>query len=59
MCIVLGGYLDILGVPSVQSYCTLLISASYRVFLYGRYCKSRLICGLLLDLDLSGYHPLL
>ena len=31
--------------PSVQSCCTLLISASYSVFVYGRYRKSRLVCA--------------
>ena len=36
--IVLGGYQHILG---VQSCSTLLISASYRVFVYGIYLKSR------------------
>ena len=36
MYIVLGGYLRIIGVPIVQSCCTLLISASYHVFVYGR-----------------------
>ena len=52
-CIVLGGYLLILGAPSVQSCCTLSISASYHVFVYGRYRKSRLVCVCLSDLDLS------
>ena len=33
LCIVLGGYLRILGAHNVQSCCTLSISASYRVFL--------------------------
>ena len=56
VCIVLGGYLCILGAPSVQSCCTLPISASYHVFVYGRYRKSRLVCVLLSDLDLSGPH---
>ena len=42
--IVFGGYLRILRTPSVQSCCTLWISASYRVFVYGRYRKSRLVC---------------
>ena len=37
---VLGGYLHILGAPTVQSCCILLISASYRVFVYGRYRES-------------------
>ena len=50
--IVLGGYLRILGAPSVQCCCTLTISAFYRVFVYGRYRKSRLVCVLLSDLDL-------
>ena len=34
----------ILGAPSVQSSCTLLISASYSVFVYGRYRKSIFLC---------------
>ena len=38
----IGGYLRILGAPSVQSYCTLSMSASYRVFACGRYRKYRL-----------------
>ena len=38
--IVLGGCLRILGTPSVQSCFTLSISASYRVFVCGRYRKS-------------------
>ena len=45
--------------PSVQSCCTLSISASYHVFVYGRYRKSRLVCVCLSDLELSQYHPLL
>ena len=36
---VLGGHLHILGAPSVQSCCTLSISASYHVFVLGRYRK--------------------
>ena len=59
MYIVLGGYLHVLGAPSVQSCCTISISASYRVFVYGRYRKSRLVCVWLSDLDLSQHHPLL
>ena len=58
--IVLGGYLCILGAPSVQSQCcTVCISAPYRVFVYVRYRKSRLVCVWLSDLDLSRNHPLL
>ena len=34
--IVLGRYLRILGTPSVQSCCTLFISASYRIFVCDR-----------------------
>ena len=34
LCRWLGGYLCILCEPSVQSCCTLLISASYRVFVW-------------------------
>ena len=44
--IVLGGYLRILGAPSVQSCRTLLISASLLVFVYGRCRKSRHVCVL-------------
>ena len=43
----------------VQSCCTLSISASYHVFVYGRYRKSRLVCEWLSDLHLSRHHPLL
>ena len=39
--IVLDGCLHILGAPSVQYCYTLSISASYRVFISGRYRKSR------------------
>ena len=39
--IVLGGYMRILGAPSVKSCCTLLISASYRVFVYVIYRTTR------------------
>ena len=42
-CIVLGGYLRILSAPSVQHCCTLSISASYRVFVYDKYRKSRFV----------------
>ena len=56
MYIVLGGYLHILGSPSVQSCCTLSISASYHVFVYDRYRKSRLVGVLLSDLDLAQRH---
>ena len=44
MYILLGGYLHIICAPSVQSSSTLSISASYRVSVYGRYCKSGLVC---------------
>ena len=56
--IVLGEYLRILGAPSVQSCCTLSISTYYHVFVYGRYCKSRLVCVWLSELNLSRHHPL-
>ena len=56
---VLGRFLRILGAPSVQSCRTLWISASYRVFVYGRYRESRLVCVWLADLDLSRHYPLL
>ena len=49
--IVICGYLRILGAPSVQSCCTFSISASYRIFVCGRYRKSRLVCVWLSDLD--------
>ena len=55
--IVLGGYLRILGEPSFQSCFTLSTSASYRVFVYGRYLKSRLVYVLFSDLDLYRHHP--
>ena len=42
---------------SVQSCCTLSISASYCVFVYGRYRKSRLVSVWLSDLDFSQHHP--
>ena len=41
---VLGAYMRIFGVPSVQSCGTLSISASYFVFVNGRYRKSRFVC---------------
>ena len=50
---VLGGYLCILGSPNVPSCCTLWISSSYRVFVYGKYRNW------LSDLNLSRHHPLL
>ena len=56
---VLGGYLRILGAPSVQSCCTLSMSASYRVFVCVEYRKSRLVYMWLSDLDLSRHRPLL
>ena len=57
--IVIGGYLRILGTSSVQLSCTSSISATCRVTVYGRYRKSRIVCGLLSDLDLSLHHPIL
>ena len=55
--IVFGEY-QLLGAPSVQSCCTSLwISASYRVFVYGRYGKSILVGVWLSDLDLSSPSP--
>ena len=51
--IVLCGYLHILGTHSVQSCCTLLISATYRVFVCSRSSKPSLICVWLLDLYFS------
>ena len=52
----LGRYLRILGAPSVQSYCTLSISASEHVFVCGRYCKSRLSCRTWISLDIARFH---
>ena len=49
--IVLGGYLRILSASSVQSYCTLSISASYDIFVCERYRKSSHACMWLSDLD--------
>ena len=57
MFIELGGYLVILGATSVQSCCTVSISGSYHVLVYGRYRKSRCGCVSLSDLDLSRHHP--
>ena len=54
--IVPDGYMRILGALSVQSCCTLSISASYYVFSCGTYRKSRLVCVWLSDLDLSRHH---
>ena len=51
--IVLSGYLHIFGLSSVQSCCNLSISASYYVFVCGRYRRSRLACVWFSDLD---YH---
>ena len=56
---VLGGYQRVLGAPNVRSCCTLWISASYSVFVYGIYRNSRRVCVWLSDLDLSRHHPLL
>ena len=55
--IMLGGYLRMVGSPSVQSCFTLSISASYRVFVYGRYRKSRLVFVLVSNLDWSPKRP--
>ena len=41
---------------SVQYFCTLSIYASDRVFVYGIYCKCRLVRVLLSDMDLSLHH---
>ena len=54
MYIVLGGCMCILGVPSVSSCCTLWISASYCVFVYGKYRKSRL-CRTWACLDITRF----
>ena len=43
MYIVFSGFLRILSAPSGQSCCTLWITASYRVFVDGRYRKSRIV----------------
>ena len=57
--IMLDGCLRIFGAPSVQCCCTLSISASYCVFVCSRYCKSRLVCAWLSDLDLCRHLPFL
>ena len=60
MYIVLSGYLRILGAPSVQSCCTLSISASYHVFVYGRYCNPDLfvcVCRTCICLDITSRLP--
>ena len=44
---------------SVQLCCPISISASYGVFVCGRYSKSRLVCVYLSDVDLSRHLPLL
>ena len=44
---------------SFHKHCNYVISASYHVFVCGRYCKSRLVCVWLSDLDLSRHRPLL
>ena len=46
-----------LGCTQFQPCCTLTISASYRVFVCGRYRKSRLVCVWLSDLDMSRHRP--
>ena len=48
-----------LRAPNVQSCCTLSISASYHVFVYGRYRKSSLVFMWLSDLDSSLHHTFL
>ena len=57
--IVLGGYMRILGTPSVQSGCTFSISTSYRVLVCVRYRKSRHVLVWLSDLELSRNRLLL
>ena len=47
-------YMYSVPAPSVQSCCTLSISASYHIFVCSRYRKSGLVC-----VDLSRHHPLL
>ena len=59
MYIVLGGYLRIVGAPSVQTYRTLSISVSYCVFVFGRYRKSRLFaccCRTWICLDMTRFN---
>ena len=51
-------YVD-LQYDEIKSCCNLWISASYRVFVYGRYRKSRLVCVWLSDLDLSRHQTLI
>ena len=52
-------YLRFLGAPSVQLCCTLWISASYRVYICGRYKKSRHVCMWLSDLEFYRHRPFL
>ena len=54
LCIVLSGYLS-----SVQSCCTLWISAFWHVFVYSRYRKSIPVYVMFSDLYLSRHQPLL
>ena len=54
--IVLGGYLRILGAPSVQFCCTLSISASYHVFVYGRYRLFVCGCRTCFFLDITRFY---
>ena len=44
MYIVPREYMRILGAASVQPYCTLAVYVSYRVVVYDRDRKSRLVC---------------
>ena len=57
--IVLGGYLRIISAPSVQSCCTLSISASYRIFVMTDIGNPDLIacgCRTWISLDITRFY---
>ena len=59
LCVVLGGYLCILGVCSVQFCCTISISDSQHVFVCSRYHKSRLswcCCQTWISLNIAHFY---
>ena len=59
MCIVLGGNCASYAHPVLNPAASYgYLAASYSVFVYGMYRKSRLVCVWLSDLDLSGHHLL-
>ena len=50
-------YQHIVGAPSVQSCCTLSKSASLRVFVYGRYCKTMTCLRVVVGIGLVSTSP--